>query len=260
MSTYAYNLIMEFLKALLLGLVQGVCEFLPVSSSGHLILIEKILNTEGNILLLNILLHIATLFAIVLVFRAELLDLIKKPFSSHNKKILVSAIPTVVIVLVIEMLIKDAFTGKFLAVGFLVTAIMLLVDKLFAIKFEGNRQIGYGTAIIMGIFQGFAALPGISRSGSTVAAGSLTGADRQRVAKFSFFMSIPIIFASIVYEIIFKDGSFANFSAWFYITAFLAAFISGYFALKFMIRVVVKKRYEFFIIYLIAVSIVSFFI
>lgn len=250
---------MEFLKALLLGLIQGMCEFLPISSSGHLILAEKLLGIEGNILLLNVILHSATLCAIFLALRSELAVIIKKPFSSYNKKILVSVIPTIIIALSIEIFLDGAFTGRFLALGFIVTAFLLLIDKLIVVK-ERKPEISYKTAFVMGVIQGFATLPGISRSGSTVAAGSLSGTDREKIAKFSFFMSIPIIIASTAYEIIFKSGGAGSFSALFYITAFLAAFISGFFALKLMIKVVVNKKYEWFIVYLILITVLSLFV
>ena len=250
---------MEILKALVLGLIQGICEFLPISSSGHLILAEKLLNIEGNILLLNIILHVATLLAICLVLKTELITIVKKPFSSYNKKLVVSVIPTIIIAVLMDIFLEGAFTGSFLAFGFLVTAALLIFDKL-STETVKNPDISYKTAIIMGIVQGFATLPGISRSGSTIAAGSLSGTEREKVTKFSFFMSVPVIIASTVYEIIFKSGVAGNFSFLFYAVSFLTAFISGIFALKLMIKVVANKRYFIFIIYLILIAILSFFL
>ncbi|MCL1901601.1 MAG: undecaprenyl-diphosphate phosphatase [Firmicutes bacterium] len=250
---------MEFLKSLILGLIQGLCEFLPISSSGHLFLAEKLLGIEGNLLLLNIVLHIATLLAIVFAFYREIWKMVKVPFSNFNLKLVVSIIPTVIIALVLAKLFDEGYTGRFIAFGFLITAVLLLVDKIIEPKLQ-NSEITYKTAIFMGIVQGFATLPGISRSGSTVAGGALLTSDREKVAKFSFFMSILAIIASTVYELAFNSGTIGNFSATFYITAFLAAFISGFFALKLMIKVVVGKKYGFFIIYLIAISTFSFFV
>jgi len=248
---------MEFLKAFILGLIQGLCEFLPISSSGHLFLFEKLLNIEGNLLLLNIILHLATLLAIAVVFYKEIWKMIKTPFSSFNLKLIVSVIPTVIIALILANLFEEGYTGQFIAFGFLITAALLLIDKIVDAK-PKNFEITYKTAVFMGIVQGFATLPGISRSGSTVAGGALLTSDREKVAKFSFFMSILAIIASIVYEVAFKSGTTGDFSAGFYITAFTAAFISGFFALKLMIKVVVAKKYGFFIVYLIAISILSF--
>jgi len=250
---------MEFLKALILGLIQGLCEFLPVSSSGHLFLAEKLLNIDGNLLLLNIILHIATLLAIVVALFPEIMSILKIPFSSYNFKLILSVIPTIIIALIFERLFPQGYSGAFVAFGFLITAALLLIDKIFMTK-PANLEITYKTSVFMGIVQGFATLPGISRSGSTIAAGVFCGADREKSAKFSFFMSIPIIIASTVYETVFKTGTLTSFSALFYITAFATAFISGFFALKVMIKIVVNKRYGFFIIYLIAVSILSFFV
>ena len=250
---------MELLKALVLGLIQGVCEFLPISSSGHLVLAEKLLKIEGNILLLNIILHVATLLAICLALWRELVTIVKKPFSSYNKKLIISVIPTIIIAVLIDIFLQGAFTGRFLAFGFLVTAALLMLDKFLSTKVR-RQDISYGTAIVMGIVQGFASLPGISRSGSTVAAGALSGTEREKIAKFSFFMSIPVIIASTVYELAFKGGGADGFSASFYIVSFLAAFVSGFFALKLMIKVVINKKYSVFIVYLILIAVLSFFI
>lgn len=251
---------MEILKAFVLGLIQGVCEFLPISSSGHLVLAEKLLDIEGNIVLLNILLHVATVLAIIVALRKELFDMVKRPFSSYNIKIIVSVIPTIIIAVLFDVFLEGAFTGRFLAFGFLVTAALLIFDKFTNVQVK-KPEISYKTAIVMGVVQGFASLPGISRSGSTVAAGSLSGTEREKIAKFSFFMSMPVILASIVYEVAFKGGVTGGaFSLWFYVISFLTAFISGFFALKLMIKVVVNKNYTMFIIYLILISILSFFI
>lgn len=255
---------MSFIYAIVLGIVQGLTEFLPVSSSGHMLLVNKIFGESGDFLFIAILLHLATLLAVIIVFRKEVWYLIRHPFSKEMKKLVVATIPTVIIVLIFESFIDNAFSGGLLPFCFLITALLLfIVDIKKSNPTKIEKGISYKSAFLMGVVQGVAILPGISRSGSTICTGLLAGEKREEVAKFSFLMSIPIIIASMLYEIL---GAIINNtpifvgSAFPVILAFIVSFLVGIFAIKVMLKIVSKAKYFGFCIYLIIIAILSFFI
>ncbi len=257
--------------ALILGIVQGLTEFLPVSSSGHLLLLSKLFGISEGTLLLTILLHVATLFAVLFVLRKEIWELIKHPFSRKACNLYLATIPTVLIVFVSKGFFDDAFeNSKLLPYFFLLTALLLLVTY-FINKKRQQRNLDFSnggfrknnlTSVVMGIAQGLAVLPGISRSGSTICAGLLCGEDRSEVAKFSFLMSVPVILGSMLFEILKGDFGVlaAENMALPTIVAFLSAFVVGVVSIKFMLKVVEKGKYYWFSIYLIALSILTFFV
>ena len=251
-----------FLFYFVLGLVQGLTEFLPVSSSGHLVLVSKIFGIEQNSLFLSVLLHVATLLAVLIVLRKEIWQLVRNPFSKQTLMYVVATIPTVIIVVVFKGFFESAFSGAFLPVCFMITAVLLVITSLYS-KNKKGKDITYKNAIIMGISQGIAVLPGISRSGATICAGLLSGADKKQSTKFSFIMSIPIIICSLIYEIyncITTGAEFFSGSILLVVMSFAVAFVSGIFAIKFMLKIVEKGKYYYFSIYLVVVSILSFFI
>ncbi len=247
-----------FLVLFFMGLVQGLTEFLPVSSSGHLVLLSNIFGVEES-LFISILLHVATLLSICVVFYKDIFALIRHPFSKNTIMLVVATIPTCLIVLVLMPFIKSSFGGSFLPASFLITAVLLVVTELFA---KNKKEFSYKTAIIMGIAQSFAVFPGISRSGSTICAGILSGGDKKECAKFSFLMSIPIILLSLVMEI--YEGVSGGISISYPISAiiisFIIAFLSGIFAIKFMMRLTEKGKLWWFSCYLLLLSVVTFFV
>jgi undecaprenyl-diphosphatase len=178
---------MSWIIAIILGLVQGIAEFLPISSSGHLTLVSKIFGSQENILLISVLLHFATLFAVVFTFRKYIWELIKHPLSKEAINLYIATIPTVLIVLFFKSCLSDYFeSSKLLPFGFLITAILLLFTYLIVgKKNEYEKQINKKSALLMGIAQGFAALPGISRSGATICTGLLSGEKREETVRFS---------------------------------------------------------------------------
>lgn len=251
---------MNFLALFFLGLLQGLTEFLPVSSSGHLVLFSKILNVEES-LFVSILLHVATLLSIVVVFRKDIWQMIRHPFCDTNIKIFIATIPTCLIVLVLMPIIKQSFMGGFLPICFVISAIMLLLAEKMSKK-KKTGQLDNKSAFLIGIAQGLAVLPGISRSGSTISAGLMQGKDKKEVAKFSFLMSIPIIFLSLVMEIYdICTGSLApNIEITPVILAFVTAFVVGIFAIKIMMKLTTKCNLKWFAIYLLVIAIVSIFV
>ena len=188
-----------FLALFFLGLIQGLTEFLPVSSSGHLVLFSQIFGIEES-LFISILLHVATLLSIVVVFYKDIWQMIRHPLSKQTMMLVVATIPTCLIVLVIMPLIKQSFAGGLLPICFLISAILLLVSEMLSKK-KVCTEMKYKTAFFMGIAQGFAVFPGISRSGTTISAGLMSGGQKEEVAKFSFLMSVPIVFLSLIMEI-----------------------------------------------------------
>ena len=249
-----------FLVLFFLGLIQGLTEFLPVSSSGHLVLFSKIFGVEES-LFISILLHVATLFSILVVFWKDIWTLIRHPFSKETILLVVATIPTCVIALVLLPLIKQSFSGIFLPFCFLISAIILFVAE-YLTKNKQGKEIDYKTAIIIGIAQGFAVFPGISRSGTTISAGLLAGADKKSTAKFSFLMSIPIVLLSLVMEIyeISTGGLQITYPIWAILLSVVVAFISGFFAIKYMMRLTEKGNFKWFSLYLFLLGLVTFFI
>ena len=245
---------MEIWQAIILGIVQGLTEFLPVSSSGHLVLFENIFGTGAN-LFMTIALHLGSLFAVVVIFWKDILYIIKHPFCDLSKKLVIATIPTVIIVLFFKTFIEDSFNGNFFLVGFVITAFLLMITEIVVKKVEDKKPISNKVAIIMGIAQGIATLPGVSRSGSTICAGLLCGENRESVAKFSFLMSIPIIVASCVYEILFTS-TVSTISILPIIVGMIFAFIFAILAIKLMLKLIKKVEFTYFAIYLVILVIV----
>ena len=244
------------LYLIFLGLIQGLCEFLPVSSSGHLVLFSSLFGIADS-LLVSIILHVATLFAVVVVYFEDVKDWVLHPFSNKAMLIYIATIPTCLIVLVLMPLVNASFNGKYLFICFLISAILLFVVDLYA-KGKHSKKFGVKNAIIMGIAQGIAVFPGISRSGTTISAGLISGADKKECAKFSFLMSIPIIVMSMlleVYEII-KGRQVVNVNFVGLILGFLVAFFVGILSIKAMIKITKKLQFKWFSIYLVIISIV----
>lgn len=250
---------MSIIEAIILGIIQGLTEFLPVSSSGHLVLAKKIFGIGGDFIFFSVILHIATLLAVIIYFKKEVWFLITHPFSALAKKIYLATVPTVVLVLIFESFIENSFDGRLLPFCFAFTAVLLVITQ-FVSKKSQNKDIDYKGGFAMGLMQGIAVLPGISRSGATICTGVLLGYDRVNSARFSFLMSIPIIIASMFYEIfkLLNAGGGQIFPLQTFISA-VFAFVVGFFAIKFMMFVVSKVKYYWFAIYLTAITVLSFF-
>lgn len=243
---------MTVLQAAILGILQGLTEFLPISSSGHLVIAQHFLNVKDGGILFEVLLHFATLSAIVAVYRKDLLELIKHPFQKYTYLLLAGTIPTGIIGLVF----KDSFEKLFSSVtivGYmlLITGFILLAAEFFSRIIFGSEVLSYWQAVGIGIAQGIAITPGISRSGTTIAAGLLLGMDRKEAARFSFLLSIPAILGASVLEV--KDIVLSSqLSADIilpYTIGILCAAISGYFAIKLLLGILTKGKLYYFSIY-----------
>ncbi len=255
-----------FFALFFLGILQGLTEFLPVSSSGHLVLFSKIFGVEES-LLLSILLHVATLLSILVVFHKDVWQMIRHPFSKQTLTLAVATIPTCVIVLILMPIVKLSFSGLFLPASFLICAVLLYVGQKCQKQAQDGQvdtaggQINFKTAFLMGVAQGFAVFPGISRSGTTISAGMLAGKNKKEVAKFSFLMSIPIIVLSLLMEIfeIVTTKTPISLEVVPTIFSFLAAFLVGIFAIKVMISLTAKANFKWFCLYLVCISVFSLF-
>lgn len=262
---------------IILGIVQGASEFLPVSSSGHLVLFYNIFNITDNTILLSVILHVATLLAVILCYYKQIFELIKNPFCETNKKLLVATIPTVIIVILLKSLVEKTFSGDFIIIGFLITALVLLISQIKENKVNKlknkyfvtqpniylsknhnitNLNISYKQALLIGTAQGIAVFPGISRSGSTIATGLISGVSKQEVADFSFLLSIPIIIGGLLFELIdvVKGEASLNIGWLSLSVGFLFSFISGLVCIKLMLKFVKSKKLTWFSLYLVLLS------
>ena len=241
---------------ILIGVVQGITEFLPVSSSGHIVLFGSIFNMD-NLLLLSVVAHIGTLFAVMFCYRNKFKELIKKPFCETNLKLLIATIPTIIIVVLFNSFLEEHFSKHALVWGFLISAILLIVADLNKIT---NKPLNKRRALIMGVSQGFALLPGVSRSGTTLAFGLLSGAKKEDVLDFSFLMSVPIILASGAYETI-KIVNVQIDVNWLGVfVVMITSFIFGILSIKLMLKIVRNNKLYFFSFYLVALSLLVLFL
>lgn len=240
---------------LLLCVVQGLTEFLPVSSSGHLLFFEQVFHVSGNLMFLNLFLHIATLLAVVIVYRKIIWELIKKPFQPYTFKLAFATLFSVGMAFLYEFLNLDSVITKVYPFGFLLTSVLLATCHLFQKKSVvlKSGEISTGNAALVGIVQGFAVIPGLSRSGSTIASLMLCGNDEKKSSEFSFLLSIPIIIGGFVLEILQLKNEAANYVANFnfliYLLAFVLTFVVSIVALKLTIKLLKKQKFVVFSIY-----------
>lgn len=240
-------------------MAQGLTEFLPVSSSGHLTLLQKIFGIETGTIFFNLFLHLATLIVVVFVYRKQVIDLIKHPFSFKARMLYVACIPTVILALIFRNMLEN-ISGVFLGFAFLFTAIILLVSQSIASRKHYMFELNFKTAFLMGVAQGVAVFPGISRSGMTLATGLSLKKQRDEVADFSFLMSIPVILGGFVLELIklFKAEEPICFEIVPMLVGFVSALVFGFISLKLALRCVKKLKLGYFSIYLVIVSILTF--
>lgn len=250
---------MSSFEALILGLVQGLTEFLPVSSSGHLTIAKYLFGLETADLSFEIAVHAATVLATIVVFRKEILDLLKGLFKfKYNDEtryvcmILVSMIPVFVVGMFFKDYVEALFGEGLLVVGLalLVTAALLFFSE---IKKNSERsatgEMTYRSAFVMGLAQAVAVIPGLSRSGSTIAAGLMCGVGKDKVSKFSFLMVIVPILGEAFLDLVGGDAAAGSVGGLQLAVGFAAAFLSGLFACKVMIALVKKAKLKWFALY-----------
>lgn len=248
---------MNLIEALILGLVQGLTEFLPVSSSGHLAIGKEILGIEANNLTFEIIVHAATVLSTIVAFRKDIYQLIVSSVkfryneeSSYIIKLIVSMIPVLIVGLFMKEAVEKVFGSGLFVVGIalLVTSLLLFLSQQIKPK---EREIGYWNAFLIGIAQAFAVLPGLSRSGATISAGLLLGVKREQIAKFSFLMVLVPILGESFLELVSGDfgSSESGIGALPLMAGFVTAFLAGLFACKTMIAIVKKAKLTGFAVY-----------
>ena len=258
---------MSVIEAIILGFIQGLTEFLPVSSSGHLEIGQALFGISGgDNLKFDIVLHGATILSTLIVFRKEITELILGIFTfkwdDNNKyivKLLISAIPVGIAGVVFGDKIETLFSGNLIFIGSMLIATALLLTVANYVK-KRTREITYLDALVIGIAQMIAVIPGISRSGSTIATGLILGNDKNNLAKFSFLMVIiPIVGVNLL-KVVSGDLS-ANSTLQLapMLAGFIAAFVTGLLACKWMINIVRKGKLIYFAIYCAVIGLIAIF-
>ena len=239
---------MQIVYTIILAIVQGLSEFLPISSSGHLMLLEQFGVGTPDIFF-NVMLHVGTLFAVLVALRGEWLPLVKKPLQKKTGFILVACVPTALCAVLFKYAFPSLLGGRFLGFGFVLTATLLFVGENFQIA--QNRVLSYKNTFLSGVLQGIAVLPGVSRSGATISSLTFLGVDKKTASNFSFLMSIPAILGSAVVETIdlAKSGFSLSMPWWCIVLGVAISFVSGLVAIKFFLRLVEKKSMRIFVVY-----------
>lgn len=250
---------MDWIQALILGIIQGLTEFLPVSSSGHLIIGKTVLGVQsGDNVAFEVLVHAATVLSTITIFRKEIWELLVKFFkfqwneeTQYIVKICVSMIPVMIVGLFFKDTVESFFGEGLLLVGcmLLVTATLLLLSQV--VNFQQRKEVGFGSALVIGVAQAIAVLPGLSRSGSTIATGLLLGVKKESMAKFSFLMVLVPILGEAFLDLV--GGEFSAAASGIPVSAmavgFIAAYFSGLFACRFMIEMVKRAKLSWFAAY-----------
>lgn len=257
---------MNNLDAFILGVIQGLTEFLPVSSSGHLELGKAILGDTSvpeESLMFTVVVHFATALSTIVVFRKDIIEILSGLFSfkwneetQFSAKIVLSMIPAVIVGLFFEEQLEALFGGNIMLVGcmLLVTAVLLY----FADRAKDTQKtVTFSNAFIIGVSQAVAMIPGISRSGATISTSVLLGNDKSKAARFSFLMVIPLIFGKIAKDLM--DGAITtqtgNVSV--LVIGFISAFVAGLIACTWMIKLVKKSKLSWFAIYCLIVGVIA---
>lgn len=246
---------MTIAEAALLGIIQGLTEFLPVSSSGHLVIFQHFLGFQEPPLTFDIFVHLGTVLAVIAAFWSEIVDIIRRPTQRIVLMILIGCIPTGII----GVLFKPMFEGFFaslmvVGIGLLITGFLLWFSERFAFGYKEERDMTIADALIIGTIQGVAITPGISRSGSTIAGGLLAGLNRELAARYSFLLSIPVILGASLLEARDLLGNPASIDYLPLIVGSVAAIITGFIAVKVVVKIVKQGRLSIFSYYCWAVG------
>ncbi len=264
---------MTILQGALLGLIQGIGEFLPVSSSGHLLLAQKLMNISADgagMKMLSILLHAGTLIPVLLIFWKGWSDMILHPVRNKTLLLLfVASLPTLAIYLLAKKLVVingyEGFeifdSGWLLGISFLVTALFLLICDRIALRQQqkpSGKGVRFLPAIVMGCFQGIGMIPGISRSGSTILGGVSTGLNKAKAARFSFLMSAPAILGSLLMEVreVLKDPDSRSVELFPSLVGITVAAVVGFLAIRFMLKMISQVSLSWFSLYLALLGII----
>lgn len=266
---------MDIIQAIIIGLVQGLTEFLPVSSSAHLIFAQQALGVSDVGLAFDVLLHVGTLVAVIVYFYHDIVEMIqgfflslidlkegrfmpelkKDPYKKLAWLTILATIPVGIVGVLFNDLVEEMFAGLTIpAFLLLITGCLLYVSQRMNNGRINVANMGIKEALLMGCGQALAVLPGLSRSGTTIAAGLFAGLDKEFAAKFSFILSIPAILGAAVFQL--KDLGSANVEVGACIAGFIVAVISGYLAISFLLKIIREQSLDIFAYYCWIVGIV----
>jgi undecaprenyl-diphosphatase len=257
---------MNYIEAIILGIIQGLTEFLPVSSSGHLELAKVLLGDHSmpqESLTFTVVVHFATALSTIVIFKKDISQILKGLFQfkwneefKFSLKIIVSMLPAVFVGLIFEKEFERFFGGEILIVGFMLIITSLLL--LFADRAKDTtKKVTFFSAVVIGVSQALAILPGISRSGATISTSVLLGVDRVQAARFSFLMVVPLILGKIGKDVLSGSIDFHSSQIGVMGAGFLASFIAGLFACKWMIAIVKKSKLSYFALYCFIVGVIA---
>ncbi len=242
---------MSMIEAFILGIIQGLTEFLPISSTGHLYLGRHMFNLDEAGLFLDTMLHVGTLLAVIVVYKQELIDIVKYPFGKKSLLLVIGTIPAVIVGLLFNDLFESiSKTGITIGWEFIITGVILWMSDNVKSGSKKMKNLSYGDALFIGTFQAAAIFPAISRSGLTIAAGLFRKLDRETAAYFSFLLSIPAIAGGIFLQglkIAEQNTEAISFGSLF--AATLSSALFGYMAVVGMIQFLKKKSLKIFAIY-----------
>ncbi len=253
---------MTTFQAFILGIVQGLTEFLPVSSSGHLVIFQHIFGIQQAPLTFDVMVHLGTLVAVFIAFWEDIVAIIKKPFSRITYLLVVGIIPAGLAGYLLAPLIEKAFESLLVVgIGLIFTGLILKYSETLANKYLGlklSEGTSYKDALFIGLIQALAIIPGISRSGSTIAAGLVAGLDREFAARFSFLLSIPVIVGAGIFQL--KDAfeyGYTTTSLVPYLVGFITSAAFGYLAIKVVVNLVREGRLSIFSYYCWVVAVLT---
>ena len=249
---------MNLLESILLGFIQGITEFLPISSSGHLVIGNHILGIKNDDILFEVIVHLATLLAIIYYYKNDIIDICKGTFNKNKNDLeyllflIISTIPAVLIGLIFNNQIKFLYNIKYVPFFLLLTGFILFLSKFAK---EKPLKLNYVFVFIIGLSQAFAILPGISRSGITITTALLLGINRKEASKFSFFMAIPVIVGALFLELTklnqVSPHNIGNLTIGFIVSAFV-----GYFSISWLIKLINKLHFWKFSFYTWSIGII----
>jgi undecaprenyl-diphosphatase len=248
---------MSIIQAIILGIVQGLTEFLPISSSGHLVLMQKIFGITEPTLLFDTCVHLGTLLAVFAVFKDDIMAILKKPFQRITWLLLAGTIPTGIIGVVFKDTFESMFhTGSTLGFEFIITGAVLLWSVNLRSGRKGVKETSYLDAAFIGVMQGAAIMPAISRSGLTISGALFRGLDRDFAARFSFLLSIPAILGATVFQVkdIVEIGGGTAIGTAPLLIGSTAAAIAGYISIKYMLELLKKGKLKYFSYYVFALG------
>ncbi len=252
---------MNIFQAVILGLVQGVAEFLPISSSGHLLLLERVFGITEPAMTFDIVVHLGSLLAVIIVFRKDILALIKNPFSKMTGLLIAGTIPAVIAGLFFKDAVEGFFrTGLPLAFAFLLTGVLLIAADRFKEGTKRDGDISWLDAVIIGCMQAVGIPPGVSRSGATITGALARGLTRETAARFSFLLSIIAILGAGALEAVdvIKEPSLMNLEIMPMVFGFLSSALVGYLAINLLLKLIKTCKLKYFAYYVVGLSVLIF--